>query len=166
MREKAEPVSPLVGEIEVEKVILGDEVQLYPIEGVVAYLDSPLLDYHGDVPVFFSNPVPVIGCTGDVIGSVNLEVREHGSLRGVFARGTVDYHTLERFEIEQGRLYYLQPLGHLICEDSLSPPSKQCDFYGVRPQVVEAHVHCINLTNERPSDFRISSVNFKWHPHE
>lgn len=140
-------INPLPEQIEIERVIDGNETKTYECKGTVLMLDNNVAgDRYKGCEVGFTNPVPVKSDDGTLIGHCVLEVVG----RRVEGHFFLNYHTPERLELETkdlGVKLYPEITAQEAIDTSVSPWV-----------VAYCHIDEIRLTSAEPFDLRIEPL--------
>lgn len=140
--------------IEVDRVIDGSDVKTFSVKGVLAFLDSPSLDFTG-TNIYLDNPVPVLGVSESQVGYASVSLRESGAgslLADVFLR----YDSEERLLIETGENLYLKVNGRMFLAEAVQKGS--LDMYAHKTPVLSIYVDSISLSRTSSSDSRIPPI--------
>lgn len=132
------------------RIILQEDARLFQIEGVLAILDSPFIDYT-NVKLNSRNPVSIKDFTRNKIGYGNLFVKNNK----LIVEAAIDYHSPERFDIEIKNKLYFSASGFLTMRPKAP---KTIDFYGHQQEATEIVIYSLFLTKDKPLDTRIVPI--------
>lgn len=139
---------------EVDRVIDGADVKTLNVKGIVAFLDSPSMDFTGTA-IYLDNPVPVLGLGDNQIGHATVSLKESGSgslMADVFLR----YDSEERLLIDNGEDLYLKLNGRMFLAETVQKGS--LEMYSNKAPVLSIHVDSISLSRSRSSDSRVPAI--------
>lgn len=146
-----EPIRPLSGDCPIDRVILGDETKTFSVSGILAYLDSPYVDYRNAV-FKMRDMVPVEDSSGKIIGFANIERK--GFL--LVANATIDYSTPERLSIEtKSQRLYMRMQGWI---SSKQDEDKYLNLLGKKEDVYSVCVESLVITETQPEDKRVPFI--------